>query len=97
MIFSLKQLSLKSKLAKNPKPWRISLLLKVASGGWLYIRESVKEKFIARKDIKYQTLLILLDNYLPLVLSIYSVAFKLNNFSKYHNDFVRIWTMFLRL
>jgi len=35
-----------SKLAKIPKPWHISLLLKVAYGGWLYIRESVKEKFI---------------------------------------------------
>ena len=42
----------KSKLAKIAKPWRISLLLKVACGGWLYIRESVKEKFIACKDIK---------------------------------------------
>ena len=42
----------KSKLAKIPKPWHISLLLKVACGGWLYIRESVKEKFIACKDIK---------------------------------------------
>ena len=72
----------KSKLAKNPKPWRISLLLKVAYGGWLYIRESVKEKFIACKDIKYQTLPNLLDNSLPLVRSIYSVAFKLNNYSK---------------
>ena len=44
----------KSKLAKNPKPWRISLILEVVYGGWLYIRESVREKFIAFKDIEYQ-------------------------------------------
>ena len=52
----------KSKLAKNPKPWRISLILEVVYGGWLLIRESVREKFIAFKDIEYQTLLTLLDN-----------------------------------
>ena len=85
----------KSKLAKNPKPWRISLILEVVYGGWLYIRESVREKFIAFKDIEYQTLLNLLDNYLPLVLSIYRVTFKLNNFSEYFNAIVRIWIMFL--
>ncbi len=87
----------KSKLAKNPKPWRISLILEVVYGGWLYIRESVREKFIAFKDMEYQTLLNLLDNYLPLVLSIYSVTFKLNNFTEYFNAIVRIWTMFLCL
>ena len=89
----------KSKLAKNLKPWRISLILGVVYGGWLYryIRESVTEKFSAFKDIEYQTLLNLLDNYLPLVLSIYSVTFKLNNFSEYFNAIVRIWNMFLCL
>ena len=32
----------KSKLAKAPKPWRISLILEVVCGGWLNIRESVR-------------------------------------------------------
>ena len=59
--------------------------------------ENLTDKFSAFKDIEYQTLLNLLDNYLPLALSIYSVTFKLNNFSEYFNAIVRIWTMLLCL
>ena len=49
----------------------LSLLLKVVYGGW----PDIRKRFFACKDIKYQTVLNLLDNYLPLVLSIYSVVF----------------------
>ena len=64
----------KSKLAKNPKPWRISLILEVVYSGWLFIRDSVKSKCCFCKDFEYTTLFNLIDNYLPLVLSIYSVT-----------------------
>ena len=43
------------------------------------------------------TLLNLLDNYIPLVLTIYSTSFKLNNFFEYFNAMIRIWTMFMCL
>ena len=36
----------------------------------------------------------MLDNYLPLVLSIYSVSFKLNDFIKYFEKMIRVWVMF---
>ena len=84
----------KSKLADHPKPWRISLLLEVVYGGWTIIREKVMNIFSSSKDLQYGTLLNLLDNYLPLVLSIYSITFKLNKFSEYRNAMTRIWVMF---
>ena len=40
------------------------------------------------------TLLNPLDNYIPLVLTIYSTTFKLNTFLEYFNAMIRIWTMF---
>ena len=88
------QLFPKSKLAKHPKPWRISMILETVYGGWLHIRDSVKEKFKQSRVIEYRTLLNLLDNYLPLVLSIYSVSFKLNNFCEYFEAMIRVWVMF---
>ena len=86
------QLFPRSKLSKSPRPWCISLALEV--GGWLIIREAVKEKFKFSKDTEYMTLLNLLDNYIPLVLTIDSTTFKLNNFLEYFNAMIRIWTMF---
>ena len=58
------------------------MILETVYGGWLHIRDSVKEKFKQSRGIEYRTLLNLLDNYLPLVLSIYSVSFK-----EAHNSF----------
>ena len=83
-----------SKLADKPKPWRISLLLEVVYGGWTLIRHSVISKFWRFKDAEYGTLFNLLDNYIPLVLSIYSISFKLNHFSEYFRAMIRIWIMF---
>ena len=88
------QLFPKSKLAKHPKPWRISMILETVYGGWLHIRDSVKEKFKQSRGIEYRTLLNLLDNYLPLVLSMYSVSFKLNNFHEYFEAMIRVWVTF---
>ena len=51
-------------------------------------------KFSKFKDVEYGTLFNLLDNYIPLVLSIYSTSFKLNKFSEYFRAMIRIWIMF---
>ena len=69
-----------SKLADKPKPWRVSLILEIVYGGWTLIRQTVMQKLCKFKDPQYGTLLNLLDNYIPLVLSIYSISFKLNHF-----------------
>ena len=59
------------------------------------IRTNVKSKFAKCKDIQYLVLLNLLDNYSSVVLSIYSVVFKLNDFKNYLMSFVRAWVMFV--
>ena len=84
----------RSKLADNPKPWRISLILEIVYGGWTLIHHTVMAKFSRFKDAEYGTLFTLLDSYIPLVLSIYSISFKLNNFSEYFRAVIRIWIMF---
>ena len=90
-------LFLNSNLAKSPKPWRINLLLETVYGGWTLIRDQVMTKFQNSKDIQYGTLLNLLENYIPLVLTIYTITFKRNNFKEYFNAMIRIWVMFLCL
>ena len=82
------------KLADNPKPWRISLILEIVNGGRTLIRHTVMAKFSWFKDAEYGTLFTLLDSYIPLVLSIHSISFKLNNFSEYFRAVIRIWIMF---
>ena len=57
----------------------------------------MKSKFQNSKDIQYETLINLLENYLPLVLTIYTVTFKRNNFKEYYNAMIRIWVMFVCL
>ena len=54
-------------------------------------------KFKTSKDLQYGVLFNLLDNYFPLVLTIYTVTFKRNNFAEYMNAMIRIWVMFLCL
>ena len=87
----------RSKLADNPKPWRISLILEIVDGGWTLIHHTVMAKFSQFKDAEYGTLFTLLDSYIPLVLSIHSISFTLNNFSEYFRAMGlqgRIWIMF---
>ena len=43
----------KSKLAANPKPWRISLILEIVYGGWTLIRQTVINKFSKCKNLEY--------------------------------------------
>ncbi len=81
-------------LANKPKPWRISLLEELIYGGWLLIREQVVIAFSKCKDLEYLTLLNILDNYLPLVLSIYSAVFKTGKTDLYVSSMFRCWMMF---
>ena len=85
----------KAKLAKKPRPWRISLLLEVLYGGWTLLRDTILPVFASCKDIEYLTLLNLLDNYLPLVLSIYSVVFKCNDYEHYYLSLLHCWVMMM--
>ena len=84
----------RSKLADNPKPQRISLILDIVYSGWTLIHCSVMAKFSQFKDAEYGTLFTLLGSYIPLVLLIYSISFKLNNYSEYFSTMIRIWIMF---
>ena len=53
----------KKRLAKKPKPWRISFLLEVLYGGWSIVRDEILGAFAHCKDIEFLTLVNLLDNY----------------------------------
>ena len=83
-----------SKFPEKPEPWCISLLLELLYGGWTLIRDTTRKVYAECKDLQYGTLLNLLDNYIPLVLSIYPVTFKSNRFTEYFNGVMRIWIMF---
>ena len=85
----------KAKLAKKPKAWRVSLLLEVLYGGWTLIRESILSVFCFCKDIEFLTLVNLVDNYVPLVLSMYSIVFKCNDYQLYCKSLLRVWVMFM--
>ena len=85
----------KAKLAKTPKPWRVSLLLEVAYGGWTLVRETILSVFCHCKDMEFLTLVNLVDNYIPLVLSIYSIVFKSNDYTLYYKSLLRCWVMFM--
>ncbi len=85
----------KAKLAKKPQAWRVSLLLEVLYGGWTLVRESILSVFCFCKDIEFLTLVNLVDNYVPLVLSIYSIVFKCNDYELYCKSLLRIWAMFM--
>ena len=83
----------KAKLAKKPKAWRISLLLEVFYGGWIIIRDTILSVFDKSKDVQYLTLVNLIDNYVPLVLSIYSIVFKRNNYDQNCQSLLYCWIM----
>ena len=85
----------KAKLAKKPQPWRVSLLLEVLYGGWTLVRESILSVFCHCKEIEFLTLVNLVDNYVPLVLSIYSIVFKCNAYDLYCKSLLRCWVMFM--
>ncbi len=77
-------------------PWRIALILELCYGGWSLIRESILSVFGNQcKDLQFLTLLNFLESYLPLVLTIYAVIFRSNNFQLYLSALKRVWLMFL--
>lgn len=85
----------KANLPKKPKPWRISLLLEVLYGGWTLVRESILSVFCHCKDTEFLTLVNLVDNYVPLVLSGYSIVFKCNDYDLCCKSLLRTWIMFM--
>ena len=86
---------IKAKLPRKPKPWRVSLLLEIIYGGWTLIRDMVLSVFHKCKDVQFLTLVNVLHNYVPLVLSIYSIIFKCNNYELYSQSLLRCWVMFV--
>ncbi len=91
------QLFPNTNFSEKPKPWHINLMLEIVYGGWILICATTLKTFSRSKNIQYGTLLNLLDNYLPLVLTIYSVTFKSNNSNEYISAMIRIWVMFVCL
>ena len=82
--------------AEKCQPWKIALILELCYGGWSLIRESILSVFGDRcKDLQFLTLINFLDNYLPLVLTIYAVVFRSNNFQLYISTLQRVWLMCL--
>lgn len=84
----------KAKLAKKPKPWRISLLLEVIYGGRTLVKEIILSIFCKPKDVEFLALANLLDNYIPLVLSNHSVVFKCSKYELFCQLFLHCWVMF---
>ena len=85
----------KNPLSKKPKPYIISFLLEVLYGGRTLVRGEIIAAFPNCKDIEYLTLLNLLDTYIPMTLSIYSLVFKSNMATEYYQSLFRCWVMFL--
>ena len=64
-------------------------------GGWSIVRDEILGAFARCKDIEFLTLVNLLDNYIPLVLCIYSAVFKNQMVDLYYDSMLRCWLMFL--
>ena len=77
------------------QPWRISLLLEVMYGGWTLVWDMIMSVFCKCKDVQFLTLVNLLDNYIPLMLSIYSIIFKCNKYDLFFKSLLNIWVMFV--
>ena len=59
------------------------------------MRDMILSVFCKCNDVQYLTLLNLLDNYVPLVLSIYSIVFKSNKYDLFFQSVLRCWAMFV--
>jgi hypothetical protein len=53
----------------------LEVIYEVIYGEWTFVRDMIQSVFCKCKDVQFLTLLNLLDNYVPLVLSIYSIVF----------------------
>ena len=94
----LNQALFRKQLANKPRPWRVTLLLELVHahvyGGWTLIREPVLRRLSRCKDLQFQALLMLVDNYVPMSLSIYSVLIKSNHYDGYYRAMMQLWVMF---
>lgn len=84
----------KAQLATKPKPWRISLLLAISCEAWNAIRDDIKGHFGKCKDPSYLYFLNLLDNYIPMMLDIYSQYFRGGDLKSTLSVVFRAWTFF---
>ena len=83
-------------LAKKPKPYKISLILELASQDWSRVHLIVLQKFEQSKDPEVQYLINLLDNILPLILDFYPIIFRSESWKVYKEAMFRIWTIFFQ-
>jgi len=81
-------------LARKPKPYKINLLLELASQGWSRVHVPILRKFEQSKDAEARYLINLLDNIIPLVLDFYPVIFRSGNWPAYKEAMFRIWAIF---
>jgi len=84
-------------LAKKPKPYKINLLLELASQGWSRVRVLVMRKFEQFKDAEARYLINLLDNIIPLVLDFYPVIFRSGNWPVYKEAMFRFGPYFINI
>jgi len=77
-------------------PYRINVLLEIASAGWNLIRKEVIKKFSNCKDLEVRYLLDLLDNIIPLVLDFYPVIFRSGHWPAYVEAMFCAWVLFFR-
>ena len=71
------------KLTDKPNPWRTQSLLEITYGGWTLVTNAIKTVFHKRKDLQYDTVLNLLETYIPLSVATYNILFKLNRLDDY--------------
>ena len=83
-------------LTQKPKLWQINLLLEIARSAWQEVSTTVKTKFGFCKDAEYLALKDLLDNTIPLILDVYAVFFRSEDFNAYLESYFRVWIIFLK-
>ena len=71
--------------AENPQRWSIHFMLEVVT---------VLTTFKDCCDVRYATLINLLENYIPLVLSTYGVIFRTNSSKQYFHAMFHVWILF---
>ena len=69
--------------------------MEVLYGGWKLVRDMIFSVFYKCKDIEFLTLVNPPDNYIPLVLSIYSIVFKCNKYELFYESLIHYWVMFV--
>ena len=97
LVYNLAEVSLPNiceKVVPLIGPLHISLNSRVCVF-WTLVRESILSVFCFSKDIEFLTLINLVDNYVPLVLSIYSIVFKCNDYELYCKSLLHIWATFM--